>query len=208
MPRTGTRIRVIRLSGILILVASLVATLTFLFQYQNNLATRIKMEPADLVSIAYLRLLINMKPRDNTLRIELAKKLRDLGRWDEARETLEPILSHDGHINWPARLLSIGIQTGKIFAMNENDPLRQNLIRNLGNEIADYNKEEIPDAHLEDLAKLGLGLGSTGYCCRPVRSPCCKGCRSTTGVACHGRHSGTSLPTLPSERDKPTTRHP
>lgn len=158
VPPTSTRIRVIRLSGILILVATLVATLTFLFQYQNNLATLIKMERADLVSVVYLRLLINMKPRDNALRIELAKKLRDLGRWDEAREALQPILSRDGHINWPAWLLSIEIQTGKIFAINENDPRRQTLIRNLGNELADQNTRKIPDAHLEDLAKLSLGL--------------------------------------------------
>jgi predicted Zn-dependent protease len=155
---TRTRTKVIRLSGIFLLVATLIATLTFLFQYQHDLAIRIKTEPANRISVIYLRLLIQMQPQDNTLRIELAQKLRDLGRWDEAHETLQPMLSHNGQINWPAWLLSTEIQTGKLFAMNENDPQRLTLIHTLGDEIAALSTTEIPDAHLEELAKLSLGL--------------------------------------------------
>jgi len=153
-----TRTRVVRFSGILLLVLTLVATLTFLFQYQNHLKQFVKVEQADLITVAYLRLLVQMQPQEPELRLELAQKLRDLGRWDEAQAALQPILDQGDAENWPARLLSIEIANKKLYALAETDPRRQSVFGELGDQIARFSEEEIPDAYLEDIARLSLAL--------------------------------------------------
>ncbi len=150
--------RVIRVSGILILVLTLVAALTFLFQYQNQLKQLVKVEQADLITVAYLRLLVQMQPQEPELRLELAQKLRTLGRWDEAQAALQPILDQGDTDNWPVQLLSIEIASSKLYALAETDPQRQSVFRELSDQFARLTEQKVPDEYLEDIARMSLEL--------------------------------------------------
>lgn len=158
MPQTKTKTRIIRFSGILILVLILSTILTFLFQSQNHLVTYIIAGKADLVTVSYLRLLVHIQPEDTELRLELASKLNEIGRWDEAHETLHPVLTQDGRIYWPARLLLIEIEKNKLYSLAETDSQRQVVLRDMGDQLALLTAKEIPDAYLENIAKLCLEL--------------------------------------------------
>jgi predicted Zn-dependent protease len=150
------RSTVIRFSGILMLVSALVVTLALLFNYQNRIKQLVRSEQADLISVVYLRVLVHMQPQDGDLRVELAEKLADLGRWDEARAALQPLLGDDAAENWPVRLLDLEIGRRKLYSLEHDNPEHQAVLKELADELETLVGSTIPDTYLERIAQLAL----------------------------------------------------
>jgi tetratricopeptide (TPR) repeat protein len=154
--KAQSRVRLIRISHVLILALSLVTVLTALFQYQNRLKEFLNLVQPDLISVAYLQLLVQMQPQDVALRLDLAQQLSELGRWHEARKTLIPMLGQDRQSNWPARILMIDIQRKALYSLDSSDPRRADRLHALVARLENLAHEEIPEAYLESLAKLSI----------------------------------------------------
>lgn len=151
-----SKVHLFRFSGVLLLALILVTALTLLFQHQNQLKQLVKMVQPDFISVAYLRLMIQMQPQDAALRLNLAQQLSDLGRTGEARAVLQPILYDNDKSNWPVRMMHLDIQRMELYAVETHDPQRKIKLRELADQVEAVASEEIPYPYLDRIAKLSL----------------------------------------------------
>jgi tetratricopeptide (TPR) repeat protein len=113
-------------------------------------------QQVDAYSIAYLSVLTRANPKDANLRFVFVRQLAQLGRWDEALETLAGVPDRPEYAG-EARDLRLAIALARARAFDDGDPLREKAFADVHAQLSDM-LTIAPDDRLEDLAKLALEL--------------------------------------------------
>lgn len=95
-------------------VSPAMAVLLGLFSGRQRLKALIEQWQQDGMSITYLQLLLSTHPHDAALRWAVVHKLTSRGKWDDARNTLAPLLSHAGAQGQQAHLVALEIDFSKV----------------------------------------------------------------------------------------------
>ena len=128
-PRNSQRrrpfLRPLELGGLAALVAGL---LFWLFPGADFESPRHLARPDDL-SIAYLRMLLRARPDDAMARLLLAQEQLALGRSDEARVSLAPLMARPDDAGTRARIVAVKIDRAQLAALPASDPQRPAIAR-------------------------------------------------------------------------------
>ena len=112
---------------ILFSVLGLTLIFALLFYKEDRLKELFQIEKPDHLSVLYLQLLLNINPDDTSLRTELARHYINLGKLDEARAALEPLLVKNGPAELSARLWVLEIDfRDTIRSVAEDNPKQKN----------------------------------------------------------------------------------
>lgn len=108
------RTRMLRPATVTAVVSPAMALLLGLFPGRQRLKALIEQWVQDGISITYLQLLLRTRSRDTALRWAVVHKLTTLGKWNDARNALAPLLSHAGALGQQARLAALEIDFSKV----------------------------------------------------------------------------------------------
>ncbi len=130
-----------------------------LFYREDRFKELFQIAKPDHLSVLYLKLLLNINPRDASLRIELARHYINLGELEEARTALAPLLVKNGPAELRARLMILELDLKDYHSTAENDSSRKKKLADLQNSIIEISKNQIPITLMPEIIKLSLELG-------------------------------------------------
>ena len=142
---------------LVILLGAIAAVMLFLLFPGARLLDGFKDKPADSASVHYMQAILANQPKNDSLRIELARKLLEMWSLDEAKQILKPISGSSSH-SIDARLLKTEINFRQFFndeKIQRNPAAKQQILDNITRlylQISDPKK-------LEQLAKWSNQLG-------------------------------------------------
>lgn len=137
---------------------SLILIFALMFHKEEQLKELFQLAKPDHISVLYLRLLLNITPDDENLRIELANQYVNLGQYDNAREELNFLILHNGHTSLHARLLLLEIDLSDYFLLSIHDTRRKTELEKLQAGIIAISKIAIPVELFPKIIKLSLEL--------------------------------------------------
>jgi len=136
----------------------LVLVFALMFYKEDQLKELLQLAKPDHISVLYLKLLLNIAPDNDNLRLELAGHYINLGQDDNARIELEPLLAKDSHEALDARLLMLEMDLKDYFLIAKDDSSRETELAKLQNSIVEISKNQIPVALFTKIIKLSLEL--------------------------------------------------
>jgi len=143
---------------LVILLGAIATAILFLLFPGTSLLDGLKNKPADSASVHYMQAILANQPKNDSLRIDLSKKLLEIWSLDEAKQVLKPISGNSSH-SMDARLLKTEINFRQFF----NDTKVQHKLTEKMQIQDDINKlyPEIRDIKkLETLATWSTELGN------------------------------------------------
>lgn len=149
------------LKKIIILGSGLVFIFALTFYKEDQLKKLLQLTKPDHISVLYLRLLLNITPDNDDLRIELANQYINLGQYDNARIELKSLLAKDGRHKakaLDARLLMLEIDLNDYFLITSDAARRETELTKLQTSIIKISKNPIPVSLFPKVIKLSLGL--------------------------------------------------
>ncbi|SEG22592.1 hypothetical protein SAMN05216334_1533 [Nitrosomonas ureae] len=129
-----------------------------MFYKEEQLKELLKLTQPDHISILYLRLLLNITPGNDDLRLELIGNYINLGQDGNARSELERLLAEKGPKFLDARLLMLEIDFKDYFSITADDLSRDVVLAKLQDSIAEISKNPIPLALYAKVIQLSLEL--------------------------------------------------
>ncbi len=138
--------------------AGLILIFALMFHKEDQLKELFQLAKPDHISVLYLRLLLNITPEDENLRIELANQYVNLGQYDNARDELNYLILQNGHTAIHARLLLLEIDLSDYFLLSHHDINRKTALERLQAGITEISKNSIPVALFPKIIKLSLEL--------------------------------------------------
>ncbi|MXS78311.1 hypothetical protein ABF87_10140 [Nitrosomonas sp. JL21] len=129
-----------------------------MFHKEEQLKELFQLAKPDHISVLYLRLLLNISPEDENLRIELANQYINLGQYENARDELNFLILQNGHTAIDARLLLLEIDLSDYFLLSNHDVRREIELEKLQAGITEISKISIPVALFPKIIKLSLEL--------------------------------------------------
>ncbi|WP_146059785.1 tetratricopeptide repeat protein [Nitrosomonas ureae] len=136
----------------------MVLIFSFMFYKEEQLKELLKLTQPDHISILYLRLLLNITPGNDDLRLELIGNYINLGQDGNARSELERLLAEKGPKFLDARLLMLEIDFKDYFSITADDLSRDVVLAKLQDSIAEISKNPIPLALYAKVIQLSLEL--------------------------------------------------
>ena len=148
---------------LLLITCVIVTTLVLIFPRKSSFESPTYLARPDVLSIAYLRVVVRFWPDDHEARLLLAHQLFTLGYLEEAHETLTPLIKLRGTHATRARLMALDIslsqfRTGNDHGNDDHTALQHALNQALEAVIMDH----LSVTDLQRLAKLSLELGQPG----------------------------------------------
>ncbi|HLP80857.1 MAG TPA: hypothetical protein VK141_02550 [Nitrosomonas sp.] len=138
--------------------AGLILIFALMFHKEDQLKELFQLAKPDHISVLYLRLLLNITPEDENLRIELANQYVNLGQYDNARDELNYLILQNGHTAIHARLLLLEIDLSDYFLLSNHDINRKTALERLQADITEISRISIPVALFPKIIKLSLEL--------------------------------------------------
>lgn len=131
------RRRIVSLS--VLLASSIVAagSIYSLPSYQRNSLKAAANEKLDAISVAYLRVMLRTYPDDSGIRLSLVHALIEIGKYQEARETLLPMVREAGPNGTQARLALLDLDRAVLRESGLLPAQRKRIAASLGYQIAD-----------------------------------------------------------------------
>jgi predicted Zn-dependent protease len=129
------------------------------FHKEDQLKELLKLTKPDHISILYLKLLLNITPDNDNLRVELARHYINLGEENNARTELDSVITKQNSTEeLHARILMLGIDFKSYFSIPENDPAREKTLAKLQNDIFEISKKDLPTDLIDKVIQLSLEL--------------------------------------------------
>jgi hypothetical protein len=152
----------IRPVGWILAGLAVIVPLIVLFHNPDRLIGLLRTRGSDSLAFRYLELMVGMKPEDVELRLMLTRRLKEIGKLEEARRTLTPLLANADIGHNEAELLGIQIDYSALIALKESDPNRASAEENLIHRLQDFPEHGATRQGLEDFAKISLALNRPG----------------------------------------------
>ncbi len=141
-------------------VASIaIAVIVGLLPGRQRLKVLTEQREPDGLSHACLQFLLRTHPNDTALHWTLAQNFMASGRWDEARNALESILSHEGAEGRQARLAALEIDFSKTAALAKNSSVRERLHAAIVEQIESLSAEGAEPQTMGRMAQISLAVG-------------------------------------------------
>lgn len=136
-------------------LAGVIGTLAALFPGQQRLNNLSRQRQSDPLSGVYLQVLLRTHPGDIELRRTLARNLTAAGKWDEARNTVAPLLERRGEDGTLARLEALEIDFSMMKSLPRTSGKRDAIGAGIADRIARLRMETAAPATLMRLAEIG-----------------------------------------------------
>lgn len=114
----------------------------------------------DSLSIAYLKALVLSHPEDVGLRLAYARQLKTLGRWEDAREALAPVLDVEDERVYEAIQLELELLLGLMYAAHDGTELRAQRRRTLHEALQATRVQRLPCWVALPIAKTAAAAGA------------------------------------------------
>lgn len=152
------RSRLIRPMALLAAVVSVGALYLGLFPSQQRMKALAEQGKSDALSIPYLQLLLRTHPGDSSLRMALAHKLAALGKWNDARNILDPILKQSGKEGVQARLAMLEIDFSLANTLPKDSWERNQVLALAARQIESLGKGALETVALVRIAEISLAV--------------------------------------------------
>ncbi len=140
----------------------LILVFSLMFYKEDQLKELLQLTKPDHISVLYLKLLLNITPDNDNLRLELAGHYINLGQDDDARTVLEPLLAKNGPKVLDARLVMLEMDLKDYFLIEKDDLSREKELAELQNNIIEISKNPIPVTLFAKIIQLSLELNQPG----------------------------------------------
>lgn len=140
----------------------LILVFSLMFYKEDQLKELLQLTKPDHISVLYLKLLLNITPDNDNLRLELAGHYINLGQDDDARTVLEPLLAKNGPKVLDARLVMLEMDLKDYFLIEKDDLSREKELAELQNNIIEISKNPIPVTLFAKIIRLSLELNQPG----------------------------------------------
>lgn len=136
----------------------LILIFSIMFYKEEQLKELLKLTQPDHISILYLKLLLNITPSNDDLRLELVSNYINMGQDNNARSELEILLAKKSPKFLDARLLLLRMDFNDYFSIAKDDLSRKTELAKLQNNIIEISKNPIPLASYAKVIQLSLEL--------------------------------------------------
>lgn len=131
---------------------------SFMFYKEEQLKELLKLTQPDHISILYLKLLLNITPSNDDLRLELVSNYINMGQDNNARSELEILLTKKSPKFLDARLLMLEMDFKDYFSIAADDLSRDTVLAKLQDSITEISNNPIPLALYTKVIQLSLEL--------------------------------------------------
>ncbi|MDQ3059339.1 MAG: tetratricopeptide repeat protein [Pseudomonadota bacterium] len=143
-------------------LAGLVAAFIGLFPSQQRLNALSRQRESDALSIAYLQLLLRTHPEDEALRSAVAHNLAGVGKWEEARGTLAPLVGQASETGQRMRMEALELELFILQQLPKDSPQRSTVMATLTAQIEALRREPLQGIALVRLAEISLAVTLPG----------------------------------------------
>ena len=136
---------------------AILLVLIALFPKQRLLEQVARVEQPTVITVSFLKNLVQAVPSNTRLRLRLAKHQLELGEIDIAQKTLRPLLSaNDLALRRDAHLLNLRLAETLAFALPDGTPARLDAQARIASTITTFLQEDLSEALLVSLAESAL----------------------------------------------------
>lgn len=135
---------------------------SLMFHKEDQLKELLHLAKPDHISVLYLKLLLNIAPDNDNLRLELAGHYINLGKDDDARLELESLIAKNGPEVLDVKLLMLEMDLKDYFLIAKNDLSRERELTVLQNNIIEISKNPIPVTLYPKIIQFSLELNQPG----------------------------------------------